>query len=264
MERKLLFFDIDGTLIPAIDAPVPESTKKALKLAQEAGHYIFINTGRPKSIVPKRLFEIGFDGYLCGCGSYAIVKDQVLLDQRFEKERCRELFLQAKEMGIPVILEGNEHCYIDQEEMSKSPIYQTELVLMNEFPGVILDACSCDEIEFSKFCCIVDSKEKLEEFMAPFSDYFDSLERGNCFYEVVPKGLSKATAIDTVLRYLNQSLEDCYAFGDSSNDVPMLRHAPNSIAMGNSDDEALKTATYITTPIKRDGIYLAMKHFGLF
>ena len=104
MERKLLFFDIDGTLIPAIDAPVPESTKQALKLAQEAGHYIFINTGRPKSIVPKRLFEIGFDGYLCGCGSYAIVKDQVLLDQRFEKERCRELFLQAKEMGIPVIL----------------------------------------------------------------------------------------------------------------------------------------------------------------
>lgn len=44
MMRKVLFFDIDGTL--AIHGHIPESNKKALEALQEKGYDTFICTGR--------------------------------------------------------------------------------------------------------------------------------------------------------------------------------------------------------------------------
>lgn len=41
MEPWLLFFDIDGTLLDNDTNQVPDSTIKALKKAQAAGHKIF-------------------------------------------------------------------------------------------------------------------------------------------------------------------------------------------------------------------------------
>ena len=46
MNRKLIFFDIDGTIIPEDTGVIPESTKEAIKKAKENGHLVFINTGR--------------------------------------------------------------------------------------------------------------------------------------------------------------------------------------------------------------------------
>ena len=50
-DRKLLFFDIDGTLLSEKTHTVPQSAKEALKKVKEKGHLIFINTGRPISTI---------------------------------------------------------------------------------------------------------------------------------------------------------------------------------------------------------------------
>ena len=56
-------------------------------------------------------------------------------------------------------------------------------------------------------------------------------------YEVTRKDTSKATGIQFLLDYFNLPLESSYAFGDSNNDLPMLKYAGNSIAMGNAMKE---------------------------
>ena len=63
--RKILFFDIDGTLISESSGEIPESTKTALKRAQENGHITIINTGRTRALIEPRLQDMGFDGYIC-------------------------------------------------------------------------------------------------------------------------------------------------------------------------------------------------------
>ena len=50
MERKIAFFDIDGTLTSELDGSVLPSTKNAIKKARNNGHIMFINTDR-KSVV---------------------------------------------------------------------------------------------------------------------------------------------------------------------------------------------------------------------
>ena len=42
--KKILFFDIDETLISHKTFSIPESTKEAIKKAKEKGHLVIINT----------------------------------------------------------------------------------------------------------------------------------------------------------------------------------------------------------------------------
>ena len=59
--KKILFFDIDGTLLTPHPFKVPESTKLALTKAHENGHLLFINTGRTKAMMPPEIADLPFD-----------------------------------------------------------------------------------------------------------------------------------------------------------------------------------------------------------
>ena len=67
--RKLLFFDIDKTLLTPYPWAVPASARIALKKAHDNGHLLFVNSGRTYAMIPEIIRKIGFDGYVCGCGS---------------------------------------------------------------------------------------------------------------------------------------------------------------------------------------------------
>lgn len=60
---KVLFFDIDGNLIP-FKKTMPESTKRALKRAKENGHKIVICSGRSRSQIQGPILEVDFDGFV--------------------------------------------------------------------------------------------------------------------------------------------------------------------------------------------------------
>ena len=62
---------------------------------------------------------------------------------------------------------------------------------------------------------------------------------------------------------LGEKNENCYAFGDSRNDMTMLEHVGHSIAMGNATDDVKAACSWVTDRPENDGIEKAMKHFGL-
>ena len=76
--RKLLFFDIDKTLLTPYPWTVPDSAKQALKEARYNGHLLFINSGRTYTMIPEIIKEMGFDGYVCGCGSQIYMNEELL------------------------------------------------------------------------------------------------------------------------------------------------------------------------------------------
>ena len=57
--------------------------------------------------------------------------------------------------------------------------------------------------------------------------------------------------------------QDSMAFGDSENDVSMLKAAGIGVAMGNATAQAKAAADYITDDAEKDGIYKALRHFEL-
>ena len=65
-DRKIIFFDIDGTLITTdFASKVPESTKEAIQIAKQKGHLVFVNTGRVFCCIDNVIKSVGFDGYVC-------------------------------------------------------------------------------------------------------------------------------------------------------------------------------------------------------
>lgn len=71
--RKIIFLDIDGTLVD-YNTHHPQSAIRAVQLARQKGHKIYIKTGRSKAEVYTHLWDIGLDGMIGGNGSY--VEDQ--------------------------------------------------------------------------------------------------------------------------------------------------------------------------------------------
>ena len=64
MDKKIVFFDIDGTLIDDETHTVPQSAIDAIHKAQKNGHILIVNTGRPSVAVDKAIKDIGFAGFL--------------------------------------------------------------------------------------------------------------------------------------------------------------------------------------------------------
>ncbi|BCN30320.1 HAD family hydrolase [Anaeromicropila herbilytica] len=262
VNRKVMFFDIDGTLLTEGTHIIPDSAKKAIKKARENGHLAFINTGRTFFNIEKELHDIGFDGYICGCGTYVRINNEVVEYKTLDVLTRKEIINHLRKHRVDAILEGLEDVYFDTNNIISENMKNIRDDFHKKGYGLEKNWDS-EEISYDKLFLITSMETNIEEFISFFNEKFDYIDRGNNRGEVVPKGYSKATGIKRVLDYYNIPIEDAFVFGDSSNDLPMFEYVPNSIAMGESDECILKLAHYHTKNVEDDGIEYAMKKYGI-
>lgn len=259
---NLLFFDIDGTLITDDERRIlPDSTRQAISKARKNGCLTFINTGRVFCNVESFIRNVGFDGYVCGCGGYIRVNDEVVFHKEYPQDLCRKLAYDCRKYGMSAIFEHAEKTCYDREmesefrDMIVNYFAQNEIELLDDIedPGFIFD----------KFSAWYDENSDIESFKKAIDPYFEYIDREGPFCEMKPRGLSKATGIQFLLDLYGLSIHNAYVFGDGNNDLDMLRFTKNSICMGSGSELAKEAAGYVTDSVIDDGIYNAMKHFKL-
>lgn len=103
----------------------------------------------------------------------------------------------------------------------------------------------------------------MDVFADSFSGELDFIDRQRGFFEIIPKGCSKASAMEYIAGFLKLPMEETVAIGDSSNDIAMLKRAGRSIAMGNGTKEVRELADYVTTTVEEDGIRNALEWLGV-
>ena len=86
MNRKLIFLDIDGTLLPPGDMLIPESTLAALDCAKANGHRLFLCTGRNHRMTEPLLRHDCFAGAVCSAGGYVLCDGKTLVDIPMEPQ----------------------------------------------------------------------------------------------------------------------------------------------------------------------------------
>ncbi len=259
----LLFFDIDGTLISLDhEHKMPESTKNALRQAKANGHKIFINTGRVKTAIDPHLLEFGFDGFVCGCGTYVEYEGQTIFHQTLTKEQCLEYAKILRDCRYQTIFEKHDRLFIEGEHGPGSFLEYifNYFSTTSEYP---IETPESSEFHFDKFTTAQMPESDEKRFFDYFSKDFNLIPHFNNVYEVVPNGCTKATGIQCMMKHLGAELEQCYAFGDSINDMEMLQYVPHAVAMGNSVEEVFSVVEYRTTDVNDNGIENALKHYGL-
>lgn len=259
----LLFFDIDGTLI-TLDKThaMPESAKRALRMAREKGNKIFINSGRVKSAIDRHLLSFGFDGLVCGCGTYIEYEGQEIFHHEISRQQCIEYARLLHNYHYETLFEGKDRMFIDGEHGLGSfmgYIYH----YFSENSDYPIDSYEHEEFIFDKFTTNQSKQSDSLAFTQTFSEAFHLIPHTDRVIEAVPRGFSKATGIQFLMDYLHTPIEDCYAFGDSVNDMEMLKFVKHSVAMGGSAGAVLDVVEYQTTGVLENGLYNALEYYRL-
>ena len=118
------------------------------------------------------------------------------------------------------------------------------------FPYFWEDDC----YEFDKFYLSSDEKSSCRELFGRLRD-MEIIDRGKGNFECVPRGHSKATAIDIVLKHYGIALDDAYVFGDSSNDLAMFQYARNCVLMGSHSSVLEPYASCETKTVEEEDVY---------
>lgn len=273
MNKKAIFFDIDGTLIDFGMDEMSDSTTNALKKAQNNGHKIYLCTGRCKKQVSEYLLNFGFDGIICSAGAYVEYKGKVINQRCISIPALEKMVAYFEENNITYILMGatrllatkgnrlkickrfGEDLGISWEEAAR----QFDVLEMED--DVLNNISKYNDIETGMFIQSEIPIEQVRKFLEPEIQVTDSSYGGRKdgkSGEFTQKGVTKATGIQEILRYLNIPKKDSIAFGDGPNDLDMLTFAGTGVAMGNALDYVKSCSDMVTDSIKNDGIYKAM------
>lgn len=113
MSKKIVFFDIDGTLVDCVNGLdyLTDYTKRALKKLKDEGHYIFIASRRPYGHLLKELLEFNFDGYILCDGAYILFHGKEIGYHPIDKEEIRFMFEQAKNKNMTYVGYDKKYAY---------------------------------------------------------------------------------------------------------------------------------------------------------
>lgn len=264
--KKLIFFDIDGTIVTENGANrvIPESTRTAIRTLQDNGHLCFINTGRAFSEIDKPIHSLGMDGYICGCGTYILYHDKELFAHTIPFELGNRILPDLEQYHLEWLLEGSNSLYYSSRPYrTHIGDFQKEHREVFSLSFDLIAPEDAHDLVFDKFCLCTDELSQFDDFYKKYQKELSFIDRGQGFYEVVPKGCSKASGIQFLMDYFQIPLQNTIAIGDSTNDLPMLEFAGTSIAMGGSDPKVCEAATFVTDPILEDGLYNAFDRLNL-
>ncbi len=277
--RKILFFDIDGTLW-TMDGHIPESTREAIRRVRENGHLVFINSGRTRGYIrDPKLFTLGLDGVVSGCGTMieanALCRgvsdrredispetdaENVIFYRKMSDEEALRIVDTVRRHRMKPILEGRDYLYMDPEEFAGDRYAEYVRHQMGDALRSING--NRGNWEISKISCDMKDADR-EACFAELDDAYTMIVHNEAVVEMVPKGFDKGTGIFEVCELLGTDIKDTYAFGDSMNDLEMIEAAGCGVVMGGGAEAVKKKADFVTKDLREDGIYYACRELGL-
>ena len=264
---KIIFLDIDGTIIDEKTHKISNSTINAIRTAKENGHKIFINTGRVLCNVNEDIRSMNLDGYICGCGTEIIINNKTVFHNKFDNEVYTKMKFLVEECRMNALYEASDSMYFGEQSFESDDFKRLTEVFLKQGKNVSRKS-SDEDFHFDKFVAwyndkksnIVKFKDDLKKLGFEFIDRGGDISDMCC--ELVPENCSKATGCKYAMDYFGIDKKDSFAIGDSLNDLPMLEAVGTGIAMGNGEP-LFRYANYITARIEDDGIEKAFRNFGI-
>ena len=262
MDKKVVFFDFDGTLVDESEQiyTLSEATKQALLQLRQNNILTFLCTGRSYAYIPKDLGDF-FTGYIC-CNGAAIVVDGIeIYKKNIENLDAQELLNFVKENNIGCVFEHNMECHytVNNIDIIRDVFghFSIDISDFKEMPKDLTNYKPCK-------CFIMSNKEASKIFYEKYKNKFNVIVgKGGIYFDFNAKGVSKATGILKVLERYNINIKNTYAFGDGDNDVEMFKCVENAIAIEKHSDKLDEYAKFICPSVKDEGVSVALKKLKL-
>lgn len=273
----ILFIDIDGTIreyTQGITATAVDAMRTAGK-----NHTLILCTGRTTGMIPYDVPMELFHGIIAGGGAYVSYGDKILKDVSIPRDTVAKYRRFFEENDIPYDAETKLGAFFtprmgtivqnilfggSSAQVLNSPGLKTERIQTKQ-PIETVDRLG---LEVSKlgFCLTPAQYEHFtvpEEDKLTFIHFGDDSDDGYEHCELVREGCDKGASVTQLLRYLDIPRENAYAFGDSSNDITMMKACGTSVSMGNASDDVKQQASFVTDHILEGGFRNALVRLGL-
>lgn len=258
MTKKLIMFDIDGTLLDHHNE-IPSSTKEAIQLVKEAGHEVAIATGRAPYYIQEIRKALGIDAFVCFNGQYVEINNKIVYKNPMQRELLTELFSDAGKNAHPLVYMGAEamRSTVEDNEIVESCFASLKI----DMTDITMNPQYFNEVEVYQTLLFCEAHEEVAYQQAMRN--LDFIRWHKYSTDVLPLGGSKAKGIEQFMMHQGFKKEDVYAFGDNLNDIEMLQFVGHGVAMGNAPDVVKKAAKYVTKDVGEDGIAYGLELVGL-
>ncbi|PIC67384.1 hydrolase Cof [Sporosarcina sp. P21c] len=256
LDKKIVFFDLDGTLMNH-DKTILESTKQSLTALREKGIYTVICTGRAPLMFNWLLEELSFDSYVSMNGQHVVLDGEVIYSNPMKPEVIRQLTEFAHKQGHGLTYSTFESFVTNVEE---HPLVQEGTARLKiPYPPVDPNVYSHSVVNQVQ---IYSTPKETKKYMELFKDYtFIRWDENSV--DMLPEGASKAIGIQKMLEQMNIPIENSYAFGDGANDMQMIKMVGIGVAMENAIPELKEVADLVTASCSEDGIMKGLISLGL-
>ena len=280
MGRKLIFLDIDGTLLPPGDMLIPESTLAALDRARANGHKLFLCTGRNHRMTEPLLRHDCFAGAVCSAGGYVLCDGKTLVDIPMEPQQAEGVRAALERNGVECTLEARDATYGSLKMLERWSFTHRDAGPLNSeaarWRKAMEDGMTMSPLaEYKgeplyKIVYIAERSEDLNEAKRLYEDRFvfceskpDGLNGGYVNGELINRKFDKGRGIKAVCDYLGVPLQNSIGFGDSDNDLQMTDVVGISVCMADGSASLKQRCDRIAPSVYEDGIAKEFAALGL-
>ena len=251
---RIIVMDMDGTLLTS-DKIVSDYTKKLFERLSVEDYKLGIASGRPIIGVKRSVEALGIKPYISfmvgsnGAELYDVFEDREECFYQLEPDVIDEIIELYKPFNLnPYVYQG-DNCYAYRNDNT------IERAAKNNHLGIIL--CNLkEEIKTPQSKLVlstpVEKMTSVEEFYEMHkSDKYRAFKSQADMFEFVHPELSKVYGIAHYCERYGFSLAETIAFGDTTNDIEMIKGCGVGVCMCNGTQDA-KDACDIVTEYSND------------
>jgi Cof subfamily protein (haloacid dehalogenase superfamily) len=260
---KLVACDMDGTLLDN-NKKIPPANIEAVRKLKEAEIYFVIATGRHDSMVKWYLDDLHIEMPVISCNG-ALVREpfsgRTFSTSPFSKKHALDILEICRRAGADYHIYCRDSIF-GETETNKIKYYtelnrnlperdRVNLIVDPDYRGFIEGT----EEELYKILILSEDLTVLTaiEDMIFERTCIRSSRSDHYLLDVMPHGISKATALKALCGELNISRDETAAIGDQLNDMEMLEFAGTAVAVANAVAEVRDASDIITAKTNVEG-----------
>lgn len=248
MNRKLLLFDLDGTLLRS-DKTISEETLEALQKSRDRGMLIGVSTSRSEQNCLPFVERLKPDIMISSGGALVRLRDAYIYKAEFSTAETQEMIATVRKIC-------GEDCEITMDTVEEHYWnYRIDPKVQDVTWG---DSIYTDFKDFDKcalkMCVEIFEPEKAKQLQEMLADCDCVRFSDGYWYKFTKKDVTKEKAILEICRQCDIEAEDIIAFGDDFADIGMLQFCGTGIAMGNAIEEVKAVADKVIGGNDEEGI----------
>ena len=246
MKIKYIAVDIDGTLLDDHDHYDEQRLVKDITALQQRGITFVIASGNSLDAL-LTMFKGKVNNFVAENGGRIFVNGQETSDYPHQRPVLKELLRFIGTIPTPDLLSvsGASQTYIADQYVKVPVPFYPHHAYFHQLADVTEPIYNFNVSWFKQRPRL----EKINSIVRKINRAFPQVNAtysGAFGIDILPAGVNKAAGLEKFVKQTGGSLQEVAAFGDTSNDIEMVRAAGCGIAMKNATPDLLAVADQVT------------------